>query len=495
MSAIGTILEIMNPEERHAIHSAAITLLTDSGMKIESLEMLKALENAGCKIDYESKVVCYFAPLIERTIELIAAEHSPKIVPIEERNKSRASFEMAGGGLGYLDWPSGKIKKPCAEDAAFLLQLCEAMGDEFNHTCMPLLYSVDLDGSEFDPRLWAIRSAGLLVKNSSKAYYHDVNSILELNYLMELGIAIKGSKVEYVKDPILITCQCCREPLSFDNPWADIFAEMAKRGLRCDIGVMPISGGTTPITPASAVAVAIAEILAVLTAVKLINPEAPTGYVCLSGQINMASGNSMMFSPLVALQDAAVVEICTQLYNWAPNCHSLYVDGTLPAAQSSIERALSYFRNAAIGAKDIRFPGFIGQSKIISPEQILIDMDSGRWVDKFFQGFEVNEKTLAVDELCNLGPGVNFLTTNHTFDNYKHFLWQPNTFSNSIDIPENINALSDQNLMNRANEKIKQIMKNHMPYSLDEGLEREVDNIVHKGEKELVKALKSGTLK
>ena len=229
MSAIGTILEIMNPEERHAIHSAAITLLTDSGMKIESLEMLKALENAGCKIDYESKVVCYFAPLIERTIELIAAEHSPKIVPIEERNKSRASFEMAGGGLGYLDWPSGKIKKPCAEDAAFLLQLCEAMGDEFNHTCMPLLYSVDLDGSEFDPRLWAIRSAGLLVKNSSKAYYHDVNSILELNYLMELGIAIKGSKEEYVKDPILITCQCCREPLSFDNPWADIFAEMAKR--------------------------------------------------------------------------------------------------------------------------------------------------------------------------------------------------------------------------------------------------------------------------
>jgi trimethylamine---corrinoid protein Co-methyltransferase len=108
---------------------------------------------------------------------------------------------------------------------------------------------------------------------------------------------------------------------------------------------------------------------------------------------------------------------------------------------------------------------------------------------------KVNEKTLAVDELRNLGPGANFLTTNHTFDNYKDFLWQPDTFSNSIDIPKNINALSDQNLMNRANEKVKQIMKNHTPYSLDEGLGREVDNIVHKGEKELVKALKSGTLK
>ena len=46
MSAIGTILEIMSSKERQAIHSAAIDLLTNSGMKIESLDMLKSLENA-----------------------------------------------------------------------------------------------------------------------------------------------------------------------------------------------------------------------------------------------------------------------------------------------------------------------------------------------------------------------------------------------------------------------------------------------------------------
>ena len=49
--------------------------------------------------------------------------------------------------------------------------------------------------------------------------------------------------------------------------------------------------------------------------------------------------------------------------------------------------------------------------------------------------------------------------------------------------------------MDRANEKIKEIMKNHTPYSLDKELEREIDSIVHTGEKELIKALKSRTLK
>ena len=57
MSAVRTILEIMSPEERQAVHSAAIDLLANSGMKIESLDMLKALGNSGCKINYESNMV------------------------------------------------------------------------------------------------------------------------------------------------------------------------------------------------------------------------------------------------------------------------------------------------------------------------------------------------------------------------------------------------------------------------------------------------------
>ncbi len=495
MSAIHTTIEILTPTERSAIHSSVMALLKNTGMRIESSFMLKVLENAGCKVDYEAKIVRYPESLLESTIELIAKEHLSQKMSVEQRNKTRCSFALAGGGLGFLDWPSGQIKKPCAKDAKFLLQLCEAFKDEFSFTCMPLIYLIDIDGKEFDPRLWAIRSAGLLVKNSSKAKYHDVNSILELNYLIELGIVVKGSREEYMKAPILINCQCCREPLCFDNPWAYILAEMAKRGLKCDIGVMPISGASSPVTPGAAVVIAIAEILAVLTAVKAINPQTPTGYVCLSGQINMSTTNSMMFSPLSSLQDSAVVEVCTKLYNWAPNCHSLYVDGTIPTGQCSIERALGYFRNAAIGSKDIRFPGFIGQSKLVSPEQMIIDMDIGRWVDRFFRGLEINENTLALEEICRVGPGGNFLSTDHTFEHYKNYLWEPSVFSNVGNIPSNINELHEQDLMYKANERIKQIMKNHTSYALDKDKQREIDRIVRTCENEIINALKCGKLK
>jgi len=494
MGAIRTTLEILTPRDRQALHAAAVTVLGETGMRIDSPAMLQALQRCGCKVDHECRMVSYPESLLEKTIEQVAAEHAPRIVPTEKHNARRSHFALAGGALGYLDWPSGRIEQPCAKDAAFLLQFCEALGDDIEFTCMPLVYSIDLDGSEFDPRLWAIRSAGLLVKNSSKAYYHDVNSILELNYLMEMGIVIKGSTEAYMKDPILVTCQCCREPLAFDRPWAGIMAEMARRALRCDVGVMPISGATAPITPASAVVISLAEILAVMTAVKAVNPEAPVRYVSLSGQLNMANGISMMCSPVAALQDAALVEVCTHLYHWEPNCHSLYVDGILPAGQSAIEKALSYFRNAAIGAKNLRFPGFIGQSKVISPEQMLIDMDSGRWVDRFFHGLEVNAETLAVDEIRKAGVGGHFMATDHTLKHYKRYLWQPYTFRNAIEMPSRIDQISHQRLMDRAHEKVVQIMRKHQPYRLDKDKDRQIDRIVETGEKELLKALKTGTL-
>ena len=50
-------------------------------------------------------------------------------------------------------------------------------------------------------------------------------------------------------------------------------------------------------------------------------------------------------------------------------------------------------------------------------------------VKQIISGIEINEETLALEMIKNVGPGGNFMCEDHTVKNFKKSIWYPSIFS------------------------------------------------------------------
>jgi trimethylamine--corrinoid protein Co-methyltransferase len=96
-------------------------------------------------------------------------------------------------------------------------------------------------------------------------------------------------------------------------------------------------------------------------------------------------------------------------------------------------------------------------------------------VRRIYRGIDVNEETLALDLIDEVGPGGEFLTSEHTLRYFRE-----NWYSDLIQrIPhEKWVDEGRKDLGTRANEKAREILENHQPKSLNENVQKELKKII-----------------
>jgi len=90
-------------------------------------------------------------------------------------------------------------------------------------------------------------------------------------------------------------------------------------------------------------------------------------------------------------------------------------------------------------------------------------------------GIEVNEETMALDLIDEIGPGGEFLTSDHTL---KHFRenWRPRLISR-LPYDKWVDG-GKKDLGARANERARHILENHVPRPLDEKVRAELKKTI-----------------
>jgi len=93
----------------------------------------------------------------------------------------------------------------------------------------------------------------------------------------------------------------------------------------------------------------------------------------------------------------------------------------------------------------------------------------------FMHGTSLNAESLALDVIHQVGPGGDFLTTNHTL---KHFrkLWQPVLFSRQR--ADGWIATGSKRLGQRLREKTLSILEEHEPELLPNSVQEEIAYIL-----------------
>jgi len=114
--------------------------------------------------------------------------------------------------------------------------------------------------------------------------------------------------------------------------------------------------------------------------------------------------------------------------------------------------------------------------------QLVMDNEFARMIKYSLQGIPVNDETLAVDVMHDVGPANDFLGHDHTF-NHMQEQSQPALIDRRM--REDWQAGGSTDLHQRATEKARQILETHRPEPLPEDVLAKMRAIVEEAEEEL----------
>ena len=94
------------------------------------------------------------------------------------------------------------------------------------------------------------------------------------------------------------------------------------------------------------------------------------------------------------------------------------------------------------------------------------------YAKRFVKGIEVNDETLAVDLIKQVGPGGNFLTEAHTVMNMMNEFYEPDLADRTL--YEEWVSSGRNTIKDRARQKLNALMASHNPHYISEDQEEEI---------------------
>jgi len=127
------------------------------------------------------------------------------------------------------------------------------------------------------------------------------------------------------------------------------------------------------------------------------------------------------------------------------------------------------------GANLIHDVGYMESGLTCSFEMIVLTDELIALTDNLMKGIEINEDTLMLDEIHNVGPGGHFLNTDQTMTRFKDF-WYPGLIDRSIRptwLDEGGTTLGE-----RLTSRVKEILAGHEVEPLEADKKKQVQEIL-----------------
>jgi trimethylamine--corrinoid protein Co-methyltransferase len=457
-------LQILSEEEVEAIHRATLEVLWVTGVRMEHERALKLLEKNGCRVDYDEMRVRIPQGLVEDCLR-----RTPSSFHAQARDQKNSL--MIGGNNLYLavapgnqtvdmdTWePRPATRKENYEGVTVLDALPTV------HFFSP--YTPYFGFESVPPCMAMLESLAARIRNSTKFQcvgFSNDSEIFAIKMAQAVGIEILG------------TCAIA-PPLSFYRDAVESAFRFAEAGLPMRIIGGQVMGGTAPATIAGGIVTNNAEVIAGLVLAQLIRPGTRVLVKDFSASLNMRSGAPAFGGIEICLHNAASNQIF-QKYGIPLDDTTAYPNAKMPDYQSSYEKAFRVFTAGLSGANTLLYHGSVHGELTHHPIQAILDDDSAGMVGRFMEGIAVNDETLAVDLIEEVGPiPGHFLDKEHTRKWWKLEQFMPKA-ADSLTYPEWMNT-GKKSCLDYARERMEEILATHKPTPLTPSQEEDVERIL-----------------
>ncbi len=295
------------------------------------------------------------------------------------------------------------------------------------------------------------------------------------NDAVEMAKIVFGA--EFVaKNPVLYCVSNTNAPLVMDANMSGSLKTYARHGQPVAATPWTLAGAMSPCTVAGTLTQVLAEALASLTLVQLINPGAPCLMGSFASTMSMQSGAPTFGTPEAAKMILASGQLARRL--GVP----LHTVGTLsaskrPDAQSEQEATWGMLFAMFAGANVINHAtGWLEGGLVTSFEKTIIDADLCGKAASFFEGIDLSANSLALDAIQTVGPGQHFLGSDHTQTNFRSAFYMPTSAdSNSF---EQWSADGGLDAAQRANGQWKSLLEEYEDPGLDPAIDEALQEFI-----------------
>jgi trimethylamine--corrinoid protein Co-methyltransferase len=476
----GGMLQFIPKEKVRDIHIATLEVLETVGMHSPSEKILKVFSDAGAEIDHSKNIVKIPQYLCEEALKkaprkiVLCGRKSENDILLEG---SRVYFGLGGTPTPFiLDINTGEFRRPTKKD----MEEATRVGDALEN--MSFIMTV---AGVFDvpPKVEYIHEWETLFNNTAKPIVYSAPSGKEATTVLEMAKEIAGGPDELRKRPIMCLYSETVSPLSFS--WEnENMIEFSKAGIPITLGPMPLAGATAPITSSGAAVISNSENLAAITLIQLVNPGAPVVFAAWGGLMDPKTGRCAYGSPEFALGTNIINSHLARFYDLPTFGFGGAADSKLLDAQAGHEVTMNSLTGALSGINMVHDFGYLAGGSVGSMEMAVVGNEIAGMVSHVIKGVTIDDESLAVEVIKEVGPGGHFLSHEHTLKLFEREVQPTDIFDRGSEVGWVKAGRKD--IRQIANVRVKKILKEHVPEPLPIHIKEKLTNIVKQAEKELI---------
>ena len=460
--------EVVSADELESIHQASLRILEEIGMDFLDGGARDLLAAAGARVEPGTERVRFEPGMVEALIRT-----APASFMLHARNPAHnlliGGDHMAFGAVSSAPYVSDLDRGRRVgnrEDFQNLVRLAQMLDTIHFFGGYPV-EPVDLHAS--------IRHLDtfydLLTLADKPLHAYSLGRQRNLDCLEMVRIARGVDDATLDREPSIFTVINSSSPLRLDGPMLHGILEYSARNQVVVMTPFTLAGAMAPVTLAGALAQQNAEALAGTVMTQVVRPGAPVVYGGFTSNVDMQSGAPAFGTPEY-MRTAMVGGQLARRYGLPYRSSNVCAANALDA-QAAYESVFSLW-GAILGGVNLLMhgAGWMEGGLHAGFEKMILDAELLQMVSAFLDPIVVDEDTLGLDAIREVGPGGHFFGAAHTQARYRTAFHKPmiSDWRNY----ETWQEAGSPEAAGKANRIFKELLAAYQPPAIDVAVEEEL---------------------
>ena len=441
------------------IHEAALTVLERTGVEIMASECRSLMETAGARVDKANnrvfiprKMVKSALKTVNRDVILYSQDGS---MDLHLRGK-RVHLGTGGAAVTVLDLETGRARESRLRDLYDIGRLVDTL-DNIHFYLRPVV-ARDVSNDDIDANTFYACLSSTHKHVMGGCYFPE-----KVADIKRMGVIMAGGEEAFRSRPFLsFNLGWMVSPLRFATETTATLTAAVRAGIPVALVSAPQAGATSPASLVGTLVQVVAEELAGITYVQLLQP----GHPLLMGGMPLVSdlrtGGMIGGTAELALMNAASAQM-THFYGVPVYNSSALTDSKIPDIQAGFEKGLTTAVVALAGAQyNHHSAGMLESMLAVAYEQYIIDDDINGQAMRLVRGLEVTEDSLSIDVIHDVCSGEgHYLGHQQTLDLMSSEYHYPHTVDRGT--REDWEEAGALDMRERSRRKARTTLNSHFP--------------------------------
>ena len=450
--------------DRERIHRAALQVLETVGFSGASELVSDILLGGGCRLADDGRIL--FPPALVEDVVAAAGRDIVLYGQVPSRDihitGSGVHFGTGGAAVHVIDPETGAYRDSTLADLYDIARLVDTL-DNLHLLQRPVVARDMADAHSLD-----INTAYAIISGTTKPVGTSFMLAEHVREAVEVCDIVGGGEGSFRKRPFM-SMSCCFvvPPLRFAEEACEALIEAVRLGMPCLLLSAGQAGATSPAALAGAAVQAVAEVLAGLVFVNLIQRGHPAIFGTWPFVSDLRTGAMSGGSGEQALLMAACAQM-GRYYDLPTGVAAGMSDSKVPDAQSGFEKGYTTALAALAGANMVyESAGMQASLLSVSFEGFAIDDDMLGAVLRTVRGIEVTDETLSLHAIGEVARGpCHYLGHGQTISLMEREYLYPRLSDRSS--PSDWTDAGATDIRQRALAGVRDVLSRHYPDHIDD---------------------------